>query len=427
MPVVSERSSGRGLGVVATSVAVLLTGVLAVLVAVRQNHHVDLWIYSSGARLAMLGQSPYDVTAIHTGVAEQWPDDDLLIANSGFFLPPQALAVYAPWAGMPWAWAKLVWCLFTISVAVATAWGMRRLTDAPLPGWFTAAAVVAGLLNPHTLFGLFLGQSTWTVLGCVVFGEVAELAGRRRVGRLLWAVAFLKPHLAFPLLPLAWWLGGWRRAAEVLAWVCGLNVLAGVVFFGRPLFVLEYLGYVQSGHQTVEFNRVGGVLLTGWNRFVAACGGPAIELGVFGTLGGYTVFLAAVAVRSWVGAASPTRGWCFALAGCASLCCCQLQSYELPLLVLCLPYLIGLIHSPRPADRLAGLLVAAPVAVAMLPGWNIIAYHAAIDRVLGPEAGSLGMVLKSHPSLGVLLAGLGVLFAGPRQSLAGSTAGRGGV
>lgn len=397
----------------ATAVAVLLAGYWAGRVAVGENHHEDLWIYSSGSWLAMHGDSPYDVAKVHARVDEKWAEDDNLKGNSGFFLTPEALLVYAPWAVLPWEWAKPLWCAFTIGVAAAAGWGLRNLSDRPLPGWFTAAAAVAVLLNPMSLFVLIVGQSTLLVLACVVLGEVAERKGWRRVGCLLWAVTFIKPHIAFPLIPLACWLGGWRRAVELLAWAGGLNVLAGLVFFGKPLFVLDYLSYVQQGHQTVEFNRVGvNKQITGWNRLLFTTGGPAVELGMLGTLAGYAVVLWIAAVRVWLSKVRPTREWCFALAGCASLSCCQLLPYELPLLCLGLPYLVGLVASDRIRDRLAAVLIALPAVFAFLDGGDGSPYYQLLSRTVSDER--LLTVLQSHRCLGVLLTTAAVLIAGPR-------------
>ncbi len=408
--------NSRLLAIAATVIAVLLAGYWSGRVAVGENHHEDLWIYSSGPALALRGDNPYDVANIHARVEERWPDDENLDGNSGFFLTPQALLVYALWLAVPWDVAKPVWCAFTIGLAGAAAWGMRKLSDAPLPGWFTAAAVVAVLLNPMTLFVLIVGQSTLLMLSCVVLGELAYRAGWRRIGCLLWAVCFIKPHIAFPLLPLAWWLGGWKRVAEVAAWAAGLNVLAGLAFFGKPLFVLDYLKCVQEGHQTVEFNRVGvNKQITGWNRLLAAGGGPAIELGMLGTLAGYCAVLIVAGLRCVVfGKVRPTRDWCFALAGCASLHCCQLLPYELPMLCLAVPFVVRLIASGRTRDRLAAVVIAAPAAFAFMDGGDGSPYYQLLARTVGGTW--LECVLQSHRCIGVMLTTAGVLIVGPAHA-----------
>lgn len=401
------------IGVAATVLAVLVAGYWSGRVAVGENHHEDLWIYSSGPWLALHGQTPYDVTNIHARVEEKWPDDENLDGNSGFFLTPQALLVYAPWVAIPWDIAKPLWCAFSIGLAAAAGWRMRKLSDTALPGWFTAAAVVAVLLNPMTLFVLIVGQSTLLVLSCVVLGEVAFRAGWKRIGCLLWAVCFIKPHIAFPLLPLAWYLNGWKRAAEVVAWAAALNVLAGVVFFGKPLFVLDYMKYVQEGHKTVEFNRVGvNKQITGWNRLVAAGGGPALDLGMIGTLASYALLLVVAGFRCVVfGKVKPPRDWCFALAGCACLHCCQLLPYELPMLCLVVPFVVRLISSDRIRDRLAGVLVMLPATFAFLDGGDGSPYYQLLARTVGGT--QIETLLQSHRSIGVMLTTAAVLIVGP--------------
>ncbi|MCU0702662.1 MAG: DUF2029 domain-containing protein [Fimbriiglobus sp.] len=405
--------NSRLLTTAATVVAILLAGYWAGRVAIGENHHEDLWIYSSGPWLAMRGETPYDVTKIHARVDEHWAGDENLSGNSGFFLTPQALLVFAPWAVLPWELAKPLWCVFTIGLATAAGWGVRTLTDAPLPGWFTAAAVVAILLNPLSLFVLIVGQSTLLVLSCVILGEAAWRGGWRRISCILWAVCFIKPHIALPLLPLAWYLSGWRRAAEVVVWAAGLNVLAGVVFFGKPLFVLEYLKFVQGGHQTVEFNRVAvNKQITGWNRLLVAGGGPAIDLGMIGTLASYAGMLVIIGLRCVAfGKVQPTREWCFALVGCASLYCCQLLPYELPMLVLGLPYLAGLINSDRVRDRLAAVVLALTAAFAFIPGGDGEWYYQLLARFVGGSW--LEAVLQSHRAFGVMLTTAAVLATGP--------------
>ncbi len=401
------------MAVVATVLAVLIAGWWAGRVAYSENHHEDLWIYSSGSHFGLSGSTPYDTPKMHARVAERYDDGDL-IANNGFFLPPQAILEFAPFAELPWTTAKLLWCALTIGLSAAVAWKLRAFVPGAFPPWFTAAAVVVILCNPLSLFVLIVGQTTLFVVACAVLGQAAHNAGWKSFGALIWALAFIKPHLAIPLLPLAWFLSGWRRPVEVLAWVAGLNLLAGLVVTGSPLFVLEYLDYLQAGHQSVEFNRVGvNKQITGWNRLVVANGGPVWELGMLGTLMGYGVWFALLVVRSRFGRIGPS--WALAACAVGAPLCCQLLPYELPLLVLALPYLGELLASENPHDRLAALLVAAFGTFALLPGGEGgIAEDFA--HTFGFTAG-IEDVLLSHRSLGVAcLAGTILIHGSPRGS-----------
>ena len=274
------RDSSTRLAVVATILGVLIAGWWAGRVAVEDNHCEDLWIYTSGAALGLRGESPYDTPKMHARVAEQYSDVDL-IDNNGFFLTPQAILVFAPFVPLPWIVAKLLWCGILIALSAAVAWKLKAFVPGAFPPWFTAAAAVVILCNPLSLFVLIVGQTTLLIAACAVLGQAAHRAGWIRIGALIWAVAFIKPHLAIPLLPLAWFLSGWRRPVEIVAWVAGLNLLAAMIVTGSPGFLLDYLNYLQGGHQSVEFNRVGvNRQITGWNRLVIANGGPGWGLGV---------------------------------------------------------------------------------------------------------------------------------------------------
>jgi hypothetical protein len=381
-------------------------------VSLFENHHEDLWIYRSAAEMGRQGISPYNPDRIHTKVAEQYPSDDNFINNSAFMYPPPALLVYAPLTFVSWEVAKPLWCGVSILIGAAAAWGLRRFSDSSLPGWFPAAAVAAVLLNPLSMFTLVVGQTPLLFLACVTVGQWVWVNGWKRFGCLLWAVAFLKPHIALPLLPLAWYLGGWRRAVEVVAWVAVLNIVAGLVMVGDPLFVWDYLWYIQQGHQSVEFNRVAvNKQITGWNRLVVAGGGPAIELGMAGTVAGYLVLGGLATGRLWLGGVKPTASWMLAVTGCAALVCCQLLPYELPLLCLTLPYLGELLASGRSRDKLATGFILAAATFAMLPGGEASDWYRFVRGLQLSETAT--NILFSHRCIGVLAVAAGVLANGP--------------
>ena len=77
---------------------------------------------------------------------------------------------------------------------------------------------------------------SWPVLGVLLWGcSVREAAS-----------------CALPLIPLAWYLGGWKRAVALVAVVGGLNLLGATLAGGSPLFeaLRDYLDYVPQGSQS---------------------------------------------------------------------------------------------------------------------------------------------------------------------------------
>ena len=414
------RDSSTRLAVVATILGVLIAGWWAGRVAVEDNHCEDLWIYTSGAALGLRGESPYDTPKMHARVAEQYDDADL-IDNNGFFLTPQAILVFAPFVPLPWIVAKLLWCGIMIALSAAVAWKLKAFVPGAFPPWFTAAAAVVILCNPLSLFVLIVGQTTLLIAACAVLGQTAHNAGWKRIGALIWAVAFIKPHLAIPLLPLACFLSGWRRPVEIVAWVVGLNLLAAMIVTGSPGFLLDYLSYLQGGHQSVEFNRVGvNRQITGWNRLVVANGGPVWELGMLGTLMGYGVWFGLVWARN--GWKKPSPSWALAACAVGAPLCCQLLPYELTLLVLILPYLGELLASDHPRDRFAALVVAGFGTFALIPGGE----GSSAEQFAGLFATGVRDVLTSHRSLGVAcLAGAILIHGSPRRMLTPSASAAG--
>lgn len=420
-PLVSRPAVPLPLAGIATMLAVLIAGWWAGRVAVQDNHHEDLWIYSAASRMAFAGTSPYSTERAHAAVAEQFTDPDLL-KNAAYLRPPATLLVFAPFTGSDWQLMKLLWCAVTILLGALAAWHLSAFTEATLPPWFTSAAAVVVLCNPLTLFVLIVGQTPLFVIAAIVLGQAAHRRGRVHLGAALWALAFIKPHVALPLIPLAWYLGGWRRAAEVVAFAGLFNILAGVLTVGSPLLVLDYLKYLPEGHASVKFNLVSGnEQITSWNRLLLPCGGPAMDLGLTGTLAGYAVWFGLVWARLRTQGGQDSA-WLLAVAACGALLCCQSLPYELPMLVLVLPYLGELFVSGRGRDQAAALVIAGFVAFAMLPGGGgslaeTFAHSAGgfVDQ-LGQRLGvswNLTAVLLSHRSLGVLLVSAAVLARGP--------------
>ena len=219
------------------------------------------------------------------------------------------------------------------------------------------------------------------------------------------------------MLPLAYWRSGWRRPLEILLYAGALNVLAGLIFFGKPLFVFEYLQSVQNGHQTVEFNRVAvNKQITSWNRLICAAGFNGFELGMIGTLASYAVLSGIVWLRTkWANGPVP-KSWMFAVAGSGAMLCCQLLPYELPLLALLLPHLIQALRCGRRRDIFGGALILLLLLFAFQDGGDASAYYRFIRSNIEPGNAWLANLLLSHRALGVFGVAVALVGFGPVQT-----------
>ena len=386
--------------------------------AAVQNLHTDLFIYRSGAVVGLRGESPYPPDRIGPLVAAQFPEFPELATNCAFLMPPEAILLLAPLALMPWPAAKVVWVAAGAlvgaagAVALTAAFG-RRPGRLPLG---SLAVVPVVLLNFMALASQVPGQTSLLAFGCVAIGQWCFERGRAWAGTVLWAVPFLKPHVAIPLLPLAWYLGGWRRAAGVAAAVAGLNAAGGLISTGSPFLIADYLREVSTRRQGVTFNRAElNPQIVSWNRAVIAAGGPVIELSVAGVLAGYAVWGMAAAARAWRAGVRPSPGWAAAAAAIGAVLCAQTLGYELLILGLLAPHLLDLWEARRRGWVVA--LVAA-LLVQLVPYPQFSAWVE--SRGVGPRWED---VLLSYRSFG-LLALAAVFLAGPVLPAAAPAAGK---
>jgi hypothetical protein len=369
------------------------------------NNHQDFFIYRAGALLGLRGGSPYDPQALQDLVRGQYPGDDKLADNCGFFLAPQAVAVFTPFAALPWPAAKAVWSLLSFGLAGLAVWRLTAFTTDP--DWlrrFVPLVAAGFLLNPIVLTGMPVGQTSLLFFACVVLGEAAYQAGWRRLAGLLWAVPFCKPHLALPLVPLAWYLGGWRRAVELVLWVAGLNLLGGLLSTGSPLLLKDYLDHLANGHKAVIFNRVGlNFQITSWNRLLFGWTGAEIDLSAKTTLLGYKVWAVLVLVRAFLTNGWPTAAWATAVAAVGALLCCQVLAYELVLLGLVVPHVLDLAAAGR-----RGLVLAFLV----LLGLASVPFEVIASLGEGGRFGAWEGAIASHRGTAVALLAVALLIGG---------------
>jgi hypothetical protein len=327
---------------VAERAALAATGfVLAfALFTARQNAQPDLFIYRQGAVIGLRGESPYEPAKIRAAVNEQFPKPDAgpddFQNNCGFFLPPAAVVWYAPFALVPWSAAKLLWA---VACGLA-AFGITRL--AMLGSANEASRLVWPFLmvvNFLTLAIVQVGQTTLVAVGCIAMGLVCFNKNRPLLGTLLWSVAFVKPHVALPLIPLAWFLGGWKRAAA-LALIVGIeNVLGAVIAGGSPLFLGKYMDFLAAGHKAVAFNLAErNFEITSWNRLLYVVTGRAIEQTATTTLAGYLVWFGLLLARCTLANVKPCMPWALAAAAVGSAFVPQVLGYEVLILALAVPW-----------------------------------------------------------------------------------------
>lgn len=318
------------------------------------NNDQDFFIYRIGAVLGVRGESPYDVPKVRALVAAQYPDPDpkpdSFVNNNGYFPPPLAIAVFAPFALVGWTAAKVLWALVTAFAG----WGLTRIPDlfrepgrppvplSPLIRWLLPFLL---LLNPLTLAIVVVGQTTLLFVGCVALGQWCFERGRLWPGALLWAVPFVKPHLALPLVPLAWYLGGWKRGAAVLGVVAALNLTGATMAGGSPLFLRDYLDYVPTAHKAVMYNRVElNPQITSWNCLLywltrAEFGDRfLVELTITTTVAGYLIWGGLVTGRCAAANRLPSPAWAVAAAVAGGLICCQVLGYEVLFLAALVPW-----------------------------------------------------------------------------------------
>ncbi|MFO0799282.1 MAG: glycosyltransferase family 87 protein [Gemmataceae bacterium] len=347
--------------------AALLVFAFGVFQARTANVAPDLFIYRLGSQLGLRAENPYDTAAVRPAVVEQFPELNTGAAplgeNCGYFLPPGAVVEFAPFALLSWPDAKLLWAVVNGLAAYAVA----RVVTVARPAGQPSGPDLVRLLVPFALVLNFLalavvtvGQTTLVAAGCVVVGLVAFGRGWNVAGAVLWALPFVKPHVALPLLPLAWFLGGWKRAAGVLLVVGGLNLLGAMFVGGTPLFLLDYVKQAGAGHQTVVFNRAElAYEMTSWNRLLYLASGERVlvEQSAATMLLSYAVGFGLVALRCVAARTRPSEAWALAMAAALAVVCPQVLGYELVGLVVTIPWVRDLFAAGRRGWGLAAVLL----------------------------------------------------------------------
>jgi hypothetical protein len=348
----------------AAYLAVALFTAVAVRLALIPGLMPDFFIYRAGAGLVLRGENPYDLSTIRALVAAEFsegnPSPEGLVNNCGYFLPPLAAVLFSPLAVLPLGIAKVVWALLNGLAALAIVRlpnRLRRRGDPlPGPGMLHALVPFLLLLNFVMIAVVRSGQTSIIAVGCVAAGlNWIRIGGWRSfVSTLAWSVAFIKPHVGLPLIPLAWYLGGWKRAATLVAIVAALNAIAATRAGGSPLFLREYFNFLSSSHQAVLFNHAElNCEMTSWNRLLYVATKPfagdrfLIEQTAPITIASYVTWFALVVARCGLARIRPSAAWVTATAGVAAAICPQVLAYEAVMLLLVIPWVRELFAERR--------------------------------------------------------------------------------
>lgn len=360
----------------------------------------DFFIYRLGSELVLGGESPYDLAKVRARVAQQFPDPnpkpESFVNNCGYFLPPQAVVLFAPFAVPPLGAAKVAWALLTAAAgfALARVPVLRFATGPPLTG----PSLVAHLLPPLLLLNfltvgvVIVGQTALVATGAVAAGVWCFRRGGawNVLACFLWAVPFVKPHVALPLVPLAWFLFGWARAAGVVAWVVALNLLGATLAGGSPLFLREYLDYLSEAHRAVLFNRAElNYEMTSWNRLLFAVTGVLIEQTAATAALSHGVWLGLLAARCATARVRPCGEWALAACAAGAVWCPQVLGYEALALVLVIPWARELFAA---GHRGWGALVAGALAVQALSFQMLEPLGITLHRPLGAALVALAVL-----------------------------------
>ena len=373
-------------------VAALLFFALAMVRALGPDDPRDFYIFRLGAELTLRGENPYDVSKVREHIRAQFPKQDAaeFVNNSGYFLPPLAVAALVLFAVLPWLAAKVAWAVLNGLAAyfIARLPLMLRDRDSPAPNVLLWAVVPFALVLNRWRGDPFRWVSSRLFVGCCG-GLLAFERGKPYLAAVLWVLPFAKPHLALPLIPLAWYLGGWRPAGLLVVLVGAINLAGAWMIGGTPLYLKEYFEFLPQAREAVAFNRVEmNPQITSWNSLLYHFGQqyklglPLIELGAVTIAAGYLVWIGLLVGRCAATNSAPSAAWVAAAAAVGGVLCAQVLVYELLFLAVAVPWIRDLFAGGVRA-RVWGCLAVALLAWQFLPLHRMEALKLDFYRPLG--------------------------------------------
>ncbi|HNS51335.1 MAG TPA: DUF192 domain-containing protein [Anaerolineae bacterium] len=197
----------------------------------------DFVQYWSAGRLLIQGGDPYDPDAL---LDVQRMARSSREAAVRMWNPPWTLALFIPFALLPFGLAALAWMLLQLALILTCGLVLWRYF-APGDGRFWVGPLLAALFVPG-LISLRVGQSSgWLLAGIVVF-LIAQRSRRDVLAGAGLALLAVKPHVTYLFwLSAVWWALRFRRGRVLAGGAAALAVGSGLAAILSPAVFRSYL------------------------------------------------------------------------------------------------------------------------------------------------------------------------------------------
>ena len=128
--------------------------------------------------------------------------------------PPQAAVIFAPFSGLPYRPALLIWNVLSIAVYALIVWSAWRRVSGQLTDR-TLVLAAAAAFPPFWSLVLY-GQITILILAAFWLGWLALERGRHYLAGVAFGLLALKPQFGIPLAAIVVACGEWRMLAGAL-------------------------------------------------------------------------------------------------------------------------------------------------------------------------------------------------------------------
>lgn len=233
----------------------------------------DFEAFWCGARVVLQHGNPYANQPLHAcevaaspGFFEHYPQVTIPVP-----LPAYAIALFTPFAFLPFTAARAIWWVIQFACAFAIGRGISQISGMP-PVTALAASVLA-VIGPAVL------QAALSPVP-IALTVLAALALRRRrwnAAALLLGFAMMEPHMVLPACAAVFLFVPQMRVRLLVAGLCAGAIMLATV---GPYVSLSYFTTVLPQHAASEVNNLGQFSLTALLYQLGAGAQFALHVGV---------------------------------------------------------------------------------------------------------------------------------------------------